>query len=73
MCRAACLCDRWHVNKVQVSLLLPTLTPVNLNPRIVYKHMGAVLMCWDWDPDPPNFLESDKVTFFALNYIIVIS
>ena len=27
----------------------------------------------EWDPDPANILESDKVTFFTLNYIIVIS
>ena len=30
-------------------------------------------MCWDWDPDPPNILESDKVMFYALNYIITLS
>ena len=43
---------------------------VNLNPQIVYNHMDAVIMCSDWDPDPPNILESDKVMFLTLNYII---
>ena len=33
--------------------------------------MDAVIMCCDWDPDPPNMLESHKVTFYALNYIYV--
>ena len=30
--------------------------PVNLNPRIVYNHMDAVIMCSDRDPDPPAIL-----------------
>ena len=50
------------------SRCFPGVSPVNLNPRIVYNHMDAVLMCHDWDPDPPNILEGDKVMFFALNY-----
>ena len=41
-----------------------------LNPLTIYNNMDAVLMCCDWDPGPPNILESDKVMFFALNYII---
>ena len=28
--------------------------------------MDAVITCCDWDPDPPNVLESDIVTFFKL-------
>ena len=44
--------------------------PVNLNPQIVYNDMDAVIMCSDWNPDPLNIVESDKVMFFALNYII---
>ena len=39
--------------------------PVNLNPQISYNNMDAVLVCCDWDPDPPNILESNKVTFFC--------
>ena len=50
--------------------VFPPVSPVSLNPRTVYNHMDAVIMCSDWDTDPPNILESDKVTFFALNYII---
>ena len=34
--------------------------PINLNMYLltVYNHMDAVIMCCDWDPDPPNTLES---------------
>ena len=49
----------------------PGVPPVNPKPRTVYNHIDAVIMCSDWDPDPPNILESDKVKFFALNYIII--
>ena len=31
--------------------------------------MDAVLMCRDWDPEPPKIQESDKVTFLTLNDI----
>ena len=53
---------------VWVFKVFPRSLPVNLNLRIIYNHMDAVIMCRDWDPDPPNILESDKVTFLALNY-----
>ena len=55
---------------VMFSRCFPGVPPVNLNLRTVYNHMDAVIICCDWDPDPPNILESDKFTFFALNYII---
>ena len=45
-------------------------SPFQSIPTTVYNHMGAVIMCSDWNPDPPNILESDEVTFFTLNYII---
>ena len=51
----------------------PRCPPVNLNPRTVSNHIDAVIMCSDWDPDPLNILESERFTFFALNYIIAIS
>ena len=54
-----------HVFKV-----FPRCPPSNLNPLTVYSHMDAVIMCCYWDLDLPNILESDKVTFSALNYII---
>ena len=46
--------------------------PVYLNkyPLTVYNHMDAIILCFDLDPDPTCILESDKVTFSALNYII---
>ena len=50
--------------------------PINLNLWEVYNHMDAVIKCSDWDPDPPNTVESDKVMFFCSkehNYIIAIS
>ena len=52
------------------SRCFPSVPPVNPNPWTVYNHMDAIIMCSDRDPDPPNILESDKVTFFTLNYII---
>ena len=56
------------------SRCFPGVPPVNLNPRTVYNHMDADIMCSDCDPDPPNILERDKVTFFVLhNYVIGIS
>ena len=57
-----------HVDDVGVS---PGVPPVNPNPRTVYNHSDAVIMCSDRDPDPPNILESDRVKFFTLNYIII--
>ena len=42
-------------------------SPVNLNPRT----MNAVIMCCDRDPDPPNSLESDGVTFFKLEAVLL--
>ena len=52
--------------------MFPRCLPVNIitYPLTVYNHMDAVIMCGDLDPDPPNILESDKVTFLALDYII---
>ena len=57
-----------HVDDVSVS---PGVPLVNLNPWTVYNHMDAVIMCSDWDPDPPNILESDGFKFFELNYKII--
>ena len=50
----------------------PRYPPVTLNkqPLTVFTQMDAVMMCCDWDTDPPNILESDKIKFFGLNYII---
>ena len=59
--------DRWPDSRGSV---FPPVSPVSLNPQTVYYHMDAVIMCSDWDTDPPNILESDKVAFFALHYII---
>ena len=42
-------------------------------PLTVYHHTDAVIICCGWNPNPPHILESDKVTFCALNYIIAIS
>ena len=50
--------------------------PRNLHvyPLTLYNHMDAVIMSSDWDPDPPNILESDKVLGSKLhNHIIIIS
>ena len=49
----------------------PRCPPVDLNvyPLTVCNHTAAVRCC-DWDPDPPNILERDKVMFFPLNDII---
>ena len=44
--------------------VFPRCPPVSLNPRTVYNHMDAVMMCSDRDPDPPNILNV-KVMFFA--------
>ena len=40
--------------------------PVSLHPPSDYNLMDADIMCSDWDPDPPNILASDKVTFSTL-------
>ena len=49
-----------------VSTFFPRCPPVNLNmyPATVCNHIDAVIMCCDYD------LESVKITFFTLNYII---
>ena len=49
------------------SRCFPGVSPVNLNPWIVYNHMDAVIMGSDWDPYSPNILESEKVMYFAQN------
>ena len=40
--------------------------PVNLNMYLltVYNHLDDVVMCSDWDPDPPNILEG----YFQVNF-----
>ena len=40
------------------SRCFPGVLPLNLNPRTIYNHMDAVIMCCDWDPDSLNILES---------------
>ena len=40
---------------------------LNLNPETVYNYMDDVIMCCDWDPDPPTILESDFR--FLLRYV----
>ena len=57
---------------MMTSVCFQGVSPVILNPRTVYNHMAAVIMCCDWDPDPPNILERDKVKFFTLNYTVAI-
>ena len=54
------------------SVCFPSCPPFNLNtyPLTVHNFIDAVIMCCDWDPDPQKILESDKVTFFAHNYLI---
>ena len=52
------------------SRCFPSVSLVNQNPQTLYNHMDADIMCSDWDLDPQNIVESDKVTFFVLNYII---
>ena len=50
--------------------VFPTMsTHLNMYPLTVYDYMDPVIMCCDWNPDPPNISESDKVKFFALNDI----
>ena len=54
----------WKVNDVlwcRPANLEEPCPPVNLNmyPLTVYNHMNAVIMCCDWDPDPPCILESN--------------
>ena len=39
-------------------------------PPSVYYHMDAVIMYCDWDSAPPCIVESDKVKYVYLNYII---
>ena len=55
--------------------MFPWCPPVNLNmyPLTVYNHRDVVIMCSDWETNPPNILESDNVTFFALNYMTTYS
>ena len=62
--------EAWQYTSCWWRQCFPGVPPVNLNPWTVYNHMDAVIICSDWDPDPPNILESDKVTLFALNCII---
>ena len=49
--------------------VFPHCPPASLNPWTVYNHMDAIRMCSDSDPDPPNILESDEVTFFKLEAV----
>ena len=53
------LCERLLVSMMMACVCFQGVSPVNLNPRIVYNHMDAVIMCSDWDPEPQNILESD--------------
>ena len=48
----------------------PRFPPVNLIMYwpAIYKHRDAVIMCCDWDSDPPCIMESDKVAFFCSNW-----
>ena len=65
-----------HDDDVSVfSRCFPSVPPVDLHSRTVYNHMDAVIMCCDWDPDPPSILESDSYIFRAKlhNYITAIS
>ena len=58
----------WHLC---VFSTFPRFPPVNLNMfTLNNNHMDAVIMCCDWDPDPLHIIESDKVTFFILYYIV---
>ena len=63
------------MTSVFFSRCFPQRPPVNLNmyQLTIYNHMDAVIMCCDRDPDPLNIPESDKVMFFALNYIITLN
>ena len=49
--------------------------PVNLNmhPLTVYNDADAVILSCYWDPGPSCILECDKVTLFALYFIITYS
>ena len=60
-------------NKTEIQKQFPRSPPVNLNLRTVYNHMDIVIMCSDWDPDPPNILKSVKVMFYTVSYMIAIS
>ena len=62
----------WWWQRLCVFKLFPRCRPVNLNLLTVHNHMDAVILCCDWDSDPPNILESDKVTlfFFFLSYAL---
>ena len=51
------------MKSVFFSRCFPGCPRVNLNLPTVYSHIDAVIMCSDWDPDPPNILESDIVFF----------
>lgn len=63
-----------HRNKSFFFKYFPWFPPVNLNmyPPTVYNHIDAVIIWCGWDPDPPFIMESDKVTFFVLNFKITI-
>ena len=59
--------ELWHNTSWHLHVFFYAFPPVNLNmyPLTVYNHMNAVIMCWVWDPDPPNILKSEK--FFSLS------
>ena len=62
---------KWHDSSCHVDdISVSQVSPVSQNQQTVYNHMDALIMCSDWDIDPPNILDGDKVTFFALNYIV---
>ena len=69
------LCKSHSKLALLIQKLFPCCLPVNLNMSLVtvHSHMDVVIMCCDWDPDPPNILESDKGKFFFLNDIITSS
>ena len=48
----------WWWQCLCIFKVFPRCPPVNLNLWTVYNHMDAIIMCSDWDPDPPNILES---------------
>ena len=59
------------------SNVFPRRLPVNLNLHLltITSHYNSIHMIINWDPDPPNTLESDKGMFFCCtlhNYKITI-
>ena len=68
------LCFLHCFSQVQLALFFSQCPPANLNLRISYNHMDALIMCCDCDPDPPNILESKSYVFCSKlhNYIIAI-